>query len=97
MRFILKRRTEKGNPLNIDELDRFLHEEWKKVEMTIMSNLVHSMKYRCLAVIDSKGGRKNYNYRGFVVYYACKLYMKKNVFFIVINQRQCFCTQLYTG
>ncbi len=57
---ILKRRVEKRKPSNIDELDRFLHEEWKKVEKIIISNLIHSMKSRCLAIIDSRGERINY-------------------------------------
>jgi transposase len=57
---ILKRRVEKRKPSNIDELDQFLHEEWEKVDMTVISNLVYSMKSRCLAIIDSKGERINY-------------------------------------
>ena len=57
---ILKRRVEKRKPSNIDELDQFLHEEWKKVDMTVISNLVYSMKSICLAIIDSKGERINY-------------------------------------
>ncbi|CAF3374009.1 unnamed protein product [Rotaria socialis] len=57
---ILKRRVEKQNPSNIDELDQFLHEEWQKVETNIINNLVNSMKSRCLAIIDSKGERINY-------------------------------------
>ncbi|CAF2657659.1 unnamed protein product [Rotaria sp. Silwood2] len=57
---ILKRRVEKRKPSNIDELDQFLHEEWKKIDLTIINNLVYSMKSRCLAVIDSKGERIDY-------------------------------------
>ena len=57
---ILKRRVEKRKPSNIDELDQFLHEEWKKVEKKIINNLVNSMESRCLAIIDSKGERINY-------------------------------------
>ena len=57
---ILKRRVEKRKPSNIHELDQFLHEEWKKFEKTIINNLVHSMKSRCLAIIESKGERINY-------------------------------------
>jgi transposase len=57
---ILKRRVEKRKPSNIDELDQFLHEEWKKVEKPIINNLVNSTKSRCLAIIDSKGERINY-------------------------------------
>ncbi|CAF4891834.1 unnamed protein product, partial [Rotaria socialis] len=36
---ILKRRVEKQNPSNIDELDQFLHEEWQKFETNIINNL----------------------------------------------------------
>ena len=57
---ILKRRVEKRKTSNIHELDQFLHEEWKKFEKTIINNLVHSMKSRCLAIIESKGERINY-------------------------------------
>lgn len=57
---ILKRRVEKRKPSNIDDLNRFLHEEWEKVEKTIVINLVNSMQSRCLAIIDSKGERINY-------------------------------------
>jgi transposase len=57
---ILKRRVEKRKPVNIDELDLFLHEEWEKLEKTIVNNLVNSMKSRCLAIIASKGERINY-------------------------------------
>ena len=57
---ILKRRVEKRKTSNIRELDQFLHEEWKKIEKTIINNLVHSMKSRCLAIIESMGERINY-------------------------------------
>ena len=57
---ILKRRVEKRKPSNIDELYQFLHEEWEKVDMIVISNLVYSMKSRCLAIIHSKGERINY-------------------------------------
>ena len=57
---IFKQRVEKRKPSNIDELDQFLHEEWKKVDMTVISNLVHFLKSRCLVIIDSKGERIDY-------------------------------------
>ena len=57
---ILKRPVEKRKPSNIDKLDQFLHEEWKRVDMTAVSNLVYFMKSRCLPIIDSKGERINY-------------------------------------
>jgi len=57
---ILEQRVEKRKSSNIDELERFLYEEWQKVDMATISNLVKSMKNRCLAVIDSNGERRNY-------------------------------------
>ena len=60
MWFILNRRTEKRKPSNIDELDQFVYEEWKKVDMIVISNLVSPMKLICLVIIDSKGERITY-------------------------------------
>ena len=57
---VLERRVEKRHPSNIDELDRFLKEEWEKVDKSLLSNLIGSMKTRCMALIDSKGERINY-------------------------------------
>ncbi|CAF1558602.1 unnamed protein product [Rotaria magnacalcarata] len=59
MWLILKRRVEKRKSSNIDELDQFLYEEWKKVEKAIITNLVNSMKSRRLAIIDLKGEKIN--------------------------------------
>jgi hypothetical protein len=57
---IIKRRVEKRKPSNLDELDRFLHEEWDTTDLATLNHLVKSMKARCLALIDSKGERINY-------------------------------------
>jgi transposase len=57
---ILKRRVEKRKPSNLDELNQFLHEEWKIIDLSILNNLIKSMKTRCLALINSKGERINY-------------------------------------
>ena len=57
---IIKRRVEKRKPTNLQELDMFLHEEWDKTDMVVLSHLVDSMKSRCLALIESKGERINY-------------------------------------
>ena len=57
---IIKRRVEKRKPSNLDELDDFLHEEWEKIDLSLLNNLIKSMKTRCLALIDSKGERINY-------------------------------------
>jgi transposase len=56
----IKRSVEKRKPSNLDELDDFLHEEWEKIDLYLLNNLIKSMKTRCLALIDSKGERINY-------------------------------------
>jgi hypothetical protein len=57
---ILERRAEKWWPSNINELQRFLCEEWKQVANSVLSNLIGSIETRCLALLDSKGERINY-------------------------------------
>lgn len=57
---VLKLRVEKRRPKNQEELERFLHEEWERIPMSTVSHLIDSMKFRCLAVIDSAGERINY-------------------------------------
>ena len=57
---VIKRRVEKRRPSNLNELNKFLHDEWNKVDMLIINNLIKSMKSRCLALIESKGERNDY-------------------------------------
>ena len=57
---VIKRRVEKRRPSNLNELNKFLHDEWNKVDMLIINNLIKSMKSRCLALIESKGERIDY-------------------------------------
>jgi len=57
---IIKRRVEKGKPTNLEELNKFLHEEWNNIDIVLLDHLVNSMKSRCLALINSKGERINY-------------------------------------
>ena len=40
---IIKRRVEKRRPTDLKELDKFLHEEWNKIDMVV---LIKSMKSR---------------------------------------------------
>ena len=54
---ILKRRVEKRKPSDTDELEAFIREEWQKVDIHIVNNLIGSMKTRCLMIIDSGGER----------------------------------------
>jgi hypothetical protein len=58
--WILELRVEKRRPSNIDESGRFLCEEWKQVDKSVLTNLIESMKTRCLALLDLKGERINY-------------------------------------
>ena len=57
---VIKRRVEKRGPSNLNELNKFLYDEWNKVDMLIINNLIKSMKSRCLALIESKGERIDY-------------------------------------
>ena len=57
---VIKHRVEKRRPSNLNELNKFLHDEWNKVDMLIINNLIKSMKSRCLALIESKGERIDY-------------------------------------
>ena len=57
---VIKRRVEKRRPSNLNELNKFLHDKWNKVDMLIINNLIKSMKSRCLALIESKGERIDY-------------------------------------
>ena len=47
----MKHRVEKRRPSNLNELNKFLYDEWNKVDMLIINNLIIS----CLALIESKG------------------------------------------
>lgn len=57
---IIKRGVEIRQPQNIEELDRFMVEEWEKVSKSIIVNLIMSMSERCQLVIDCKGERIPY-------------------------------------
>jgi hypothetical protein len=52
---IIKLRVEKRKPINLEELDKFLHEEWDKVDLVKLNHLIKSIKSRCSALIESKG------------------------------------------
>lgn len=57
---IIKGNVEKRWPKNLNELDRFMKEEWEKIPESILANLVGSMKERCRIVIDKNGERIPY-------------------------------------
>ncbi|CAF1370561.1 unnamed protein product [Adineta steineri] len=57
---IVKRKVEKRKPKNIDELELFLCEEFKNVDVNIVAKIVMSMKKQCLSFIEYKGERTKY-------------------------------------
>ena len=57
---IVKRNVEKRQPKNLDDLQRFMVEEWDNIPETIIKNLIGSMKRRCEAIIDQGGERINF-------------------------------------
>jgi transposase len=57
---IVKRNVEKRKPSNIDELELFLVEEFKNIDIDTVKNCIMSMKNRCLSLIDCKGERIKY-------------------------------------
>lgn len=57
---ILKRRVEKRRPRNLEELEKFFHEEWQREDSSVINHLVSSMRRRCLALISAQGERINY-------------------------------------
>ena len=44
MRNIMKHRIEKRKATNVNEVKIFIDEEWKKIEKTVIVNLINSMK-----------------------------------------------------
>ena len=57
---IVKRNVEKRKPMNIDQLELFLAEEFENIDTDVVKNCVMSMKKRCLLLIDCKGERIRY-------------------------------------
>ena len=45
---------------NVRDLERALHEEWANITMAEVRKLIGSMRKRCLAVIESRGGHNRY-------------------------------------
>ena len=41
---IIKRRVKKQKPTNLEELDKFLHEEWVNIDVVVVNHLINSMK-----------------------------------------------------
>jgi hypothetical protein len=57
---IIKNKVEKRMPQNVDELTRFLIEEWEAIPQETVNNLVSSMKNRCELVLTNNGNRIPY-------------------------------------
>jgi transposase len=56
----LKRRVEKHNATNIEELKDALNTEWYATSTDFLAELVQSMPRRCQAVVQSKGHKTKY-------------------------------------
>jgi len=57
---ILGRRVNRRNPLDRESLIRFLQEEWDALDQAEIHNLIRSMRRRCTACIDARGGHTPY-------------------------------------
>jgi hypothetical protein len=45
---------------NLNELERFMVEEWRAIPDTVLKNLPGSMKQCCELIIENKGERISY-------------------------------------
>ena len=57
---IIKNNVEKRMPQNINELTKFLAEEWNAIPQSTINNLVMSMKTRCELILEKNGDRIPY-------------------------------------
>jgi len=57
---IVKRNVEMRRPDNIDQLEQFMKDEWKKIPQDIIKNLIGSMERRCKLIIEADGDRIAY-------------------------------------
>ena len=60
MWYIMKNNVEKRMPRNLDELKRFMVEEWEKIPQETVKNIIMSMKRRCELVLEKNGDRISY-------------------------------------
>ena len=56
----MKNNVEKRMPRNVDELKRFMVEEWEKIPQETVKNIIMSMKRRCELVLEKNGDRISY-------------------------------------
>jgi transposase len=57
---IVKNNVEKRMPRNIEELKRFMTEEWDAIPDETVKNLILSMRNRCELVLEENGDRIMY-------------------------------------
>jgi len=57
---IIKSKVEKRMPRNLDDLEKFMVEEWQNIPNTVLINLSKSMKRRCELIIEKNGERIPY-------------------------------------
>ncbi|CAI9567377.1 unnamed protein product [Staurois parvus] len=57
---ILKRQVEHHSPSSIQALKEVVLEKWKKIDVAICHQLVHSMSRRLAAVLTNHGGHTKY-------------------------------------
>lgn len=57
---IVKGNVEKRMPKNLDDLERYMGEEWEKIKKPVLIGLVRSMRRRCEMIIEANGERIAY-------------------------------------
>ena len=60
MWFIMKNNVEKRMPKDVDELKRFMGEEWEKIPQETVQNIILSMNRRCELILQHNGNRITY-------------------------------------
>ena len=53
-------RQRQNPPGNVNELRDALLEEWNNIPQAQINNLIHSMRHRCQAVSNARGGHTRY-------------------------------------
>jgi len=56
----LRVRNQLVQPQNLHALEATLPQEWDTIPMLTVSNLIHSMLRRCVAVLSANGGHTRY-------------------------------------
>ena len=51
---------ERNDVINVRDLERALHEEWRRIPLQVVRKLIHSMRRRCAAVHAANGGHTRY-------------------------------------